>query len=170
MLRLYICRQKKAGVRAAIIDQVNRGTLVLNYTGHGNPTVWAHESILTLDDVKTQFFNADKLTFAVAATCDWGRFDEPGAQSSAEEMISNERGGGIGVFSALRPVYDGDNAELNQNLYDQLLPKMSRLFLHDWEMLSFLQKTKQGTRSTNVNIIFSAILRCDWGFRDDGLH
>ena len=115
--------RRKPEVRAAIIDQVNRGTLILNYTGHGNPTVWAHESILTLDDVKTQFFNADKLTLAVAATCDWGRFDEPGAQSSAEEMISNERGGGIGVFSALRPVYDADNAELNQNLYDQLLPK-----------------------------------------------
>ena len=115
--------RRKPEVRAAIIDQVNRGTLVLNYTGHGNPTVWAHESILTLDDVKTQFFNADKLTFAVAATCDWGRFDEPGAQSSAEELLTNERGGGIGVFSALRPVFDDENAALNQNLYDNLLPE-----------------------------------------------
>jgi hypothetical protein len=115
--------RRKPEVRAAIIDQVNRGTLILNYTGHGNPTVWAHESILTIDDVKTQFFNADKLAFVVAATCDWGRFDEPGAQSSAEEMLANERGGGIGVFSALRPVYDGANAALNQNLYDNLLPQ-----------------------------------------------
>lgn len=115
--------RRKPEVRAAIIDQVNRGSLILNYTGHGNPTVWAHESILTLDDVKTQFFNNDKLTFAIAATCDWGRFDEPGAQSSGEELLSNENGGGIAVFSALRPVLDGDNAELNRALYGNLLPQ-----------------------------------------------
>jgi hypothetical protein len=121
--------RRKPEVRAAIIDQVNRGTLILNYTGHGNPTVWAHESILTLDDVKTQFFNADKLTFVVAATCDWGRFDEPGAQSSAEEILANERGGGIAVFSALRPVFDNQNAALNQNLYDNLLPQNASLAL-----------------------------------------
>jgi hypothetical protein len=115
----------KPDARQAIIDQVNRGTLILNYTGHGNPKVWAHESILTQEDVRTLFTNVDYPTFVVAATCDWGRFDEAGEQSSAEDMMMNTRGGAIGVFSATRPVYSNDNALTNYALYDVLLPTNS---------------------------------------------
>ncbi len=110
----------KPEVRQAIIDQINRGTLVINYVGHGNPKVWSHETILTRDDVLTQFFNASTLTFIVAATCDWGRFDDAGSQSSAEDAIVNPNGGAIGVISADREVYSGDNAALNQVLYQYL--------------------------------------------------
>ena len=112
----------KPEVRQAIIDQVNRGTLVINYVGHGNPKVWSHETILTLDDVSTQFFNANEQTFVVAATCDWGRFDNAAAQSSAEEIIVNANGGAVGVVSADREVYSQDNSETNQVLYTYLFP------------------------------------------------
>jgi hypothetical protein len=114
--------RRKPDARQAIIDQVNRGTLVMNFTGHGNPTVWAHESILTLEDTKTQFFNSDRLVFVVAATCDWGRFDQTSYQSSAEEMIKNQNGGAIGVLSAVRAVYSSDNAALNASFYDNAFP------------------------------------------------
>ena len=109
--------------RQDIINQVNNGTLMLNYTGHGNPTVWAHESILTQQDVNTQFFNADKLTCVVAATCDWERFDAAGEQSSAEDMMMNPEGGAIAVFGSTRPVYDFSNSQTNETLYDYLLPQ-----------------------------------------------
>ncbi len=112
----------KPAVRQAIIDQINRGTLVMNYTGHGNPNVWSHESILTISDVMTQFFNASTLTFFVAATCDWGRFDFAGSQSSAEEVIVNPNGGAIGVITPDREVYSDDNFALNQVLYQYLFP------------------------------------------------
>jgi hypothetical protein len=110
----------RPAARQALLDQVNRGTLVLNFTGHGNPKVWSHESILTKDDVINQFSNGDKLTFVVAATCDWGRYDESGEQSSAEEALVNANGGAIGVVSADRAVYSGDNAATNQALYRYL--------------------------------------------------
>ena len=112
----------KPAVRQAIIDQINKGTLVMNYTGHGNPKVWSHESILTLSDVMTQFFNATTLTFFVAATCDWGRFDDAGSQSSAEEAIVNPNGGAIGVITPDREVYSDQNFDLNQILYQYLFP------------------------------------------------
>ena len=114
---------RKPAARQAILDQVNRGTLVLNFTGHGNPTVWAHESILTQSDVNSQFFNADKLTFVCAATCDWGRFDDGNTQSSAEDIITNPNGGAISVFSADRAVYSGDNALINYKFYDYTFPQ-----------------------------------------------
>jgi hypothetical protein len=113
---------RKPAARQAILDQVNRGTLMLNFTGHGNPTVWAHEYILTQSDVNTQFFNADKLAFVCAATCDWGRFDDAGAQSSAEDVITNPNGGAIGVLSADRAVYSYDNAQLNYKFYSYIFP------------------------------------------------
>ncbi len=115
--------RRKPEARDAIIKQVNDGTLVINYTGHGNPKVWAHESILTLDDTKNQFYNSNKLTFVVAATCDWGRFDETNEQSSGEEVMVNARGGAIGVLSATRAVYATDNSRLNRIFYKYNFPQ-----------------------------------------------
>ncbi|HTX19426.1 MAG TPA: type IX secretion system sortase PorU [Bacteroidota bacterium] len=112
----------KPQVRQAIIDQVNAGTLVLNYTGHGNPNVWSHETILTKDDVINQFFNQNDLTCIVAATCDWGRFDQAGTQSSAEEAMRNPRGGAIAVVSSTRAVWSDSNFLINTNLYSFLFP------------------------------------------------
>ncbi len=109
--------------RLALLDQINRGTLVLNFTGHGNPKVWSHESILTKDDVVNQFSNGNRLALIVAATCDWGRYDEAGEQSSAEEAIVNPNGGAIGVISADRAVYSQDNAFINQQLYSHLFSR-----------------------------------------------
>lgn len=129
--------RRKPDARLAILDQVNKkGTLILNYTGHGNPKVWAHESILSYDDVKTQLTNGDKLTFVVAATCDWGRFDEAGDESSAEEIMINENGGAIGVFSATRAVYSSDNAYTNYTFYGKLFSQNPSLRLGDAYLLT----------------------------------
>jgi hypothetical protein len=113
--------RRKPTARAKILDMVNKsGTLLLNYVGHGNPKVWAHESILTQDDVRNQFVNADKLMFITAATCDWGRFEEAGESSSAEDVVLSRKGGAIGVISANRAVYSNENALLNQRFYQYL--------------------------------------------------
>ncbi|MBP9212855.1 MAG: type IX secretion system sortase PorU, partial [Bacteroidetes bacterium] len=113
--------RRKPAVRTQILNMVNKqGTLLLNYVGHGNPKVWAHESILTQDDVRNQFVNADKLMFITAATCDWGRFEEAGESSSAEDVVLSRKGGAIGVISANRAVYSNENALLNQRFYQYL--------------------------------------------------
>ncbi len=44
----------KPEANQAIIDQLNEGTLLINYAGHGSPTAWAHESALSMSrDLKT---------------------------------------------------------------------------------------------------------------------
>ncbi len=137
--------------RQALLDQINRGTLVLNFTGHGNPKVWSHESILTKDDVITQFSNGNRLVLIVAATCDWGRFDEAGEQSSAEEAIVNPNGGAIGVISADRAVYSEYNASTNEALYRYLFsrnPFSRTLRLGDGLMLA---KNERGSGAVSNN-------------------
>ncbi|MFA6457159.1 MAG: type IX secretion system sortase PorU [Bacteroidota bacterium] len=128
--------RRKPEVRKAILDQVNgKGTVLLNYVGHGNPKVWAHESILTLDDTRSQFVNREKLPFIVAATCDWGRFEEAGEPSSAEEVLLNKNGGAIGVLSATRAVYSSENALTNQRFYNYLFSGKPTLRFGDAYML-----------------------------------
>ncbi|MFA5832639.1 MAG: type IX secretion system sortase PorU [Bacteroidota bacterium] len=128
--------RRKPDVRKEMLDQVNDGSLILNFIGHGNPKVWAHESILTLDDVRNQFQNQDKLTFIVAATCDWGRFEEAGESSSAEEVMFNKKGGAIGVLSATRAVFSTANAETNQYFYGFLFAQKPVMRLGDAYLLT----------------------------------
>jgi hypothetical protein len=137
--------------RQALLDQINKGTLVLNFTGHGNPKVWSHESILTKDDVINQLSNGNRLALIVAATCDWGRYDEAGEQSSAEEAIVNPNGGAIGVISANRAVYSSDNAATNYALYSHLFsrnPFNPTLRLGDGLMLA---KNDRGSGAVSNN-------------------
>ncbi len=128
--------RRKPDARRAILDQVNNGTLILNYIGHGNPKVWAHESVLTQDDVRNALTNSDRLTFIVAATCDWGRFDEAGESSSAEDVVFNAKGGAIGVLSATRAVYSHSNALTNQYFYSYLFSEKPAMRLGDAYLLT----------------------------------
>ena len=112
--------RRKPEVNKAIIDAINQGTLILNYVGHGNPNVWAHEVVFerisTIPALKNK-----KLFFLTAATCDFGRYDDPTVQSSTEEMLLLKDAGMIGGFSAARVVYSYANEALNLEFYSHLL-------------------------------------------------
>ncbi|HEX2865851.1 MAG TPA: type IX secretion system sortase PorU, partial [Ignavibacteriales bacterium] len=111
--------RRKPAVNQAIIKAVNDGTLILNWIGHGNPDVWAHEYVFEKGVTIPQLVN-DKYFFLVAATCDFGRYDEPSSQSSTELMLLKPDGGSIGSFTAARTVYSGDNFELAKAFYSNL--------------------------------------------------
>ncbi|HEX2866014.1 MAG TPA: type IX secretion system sortase PorU, partial [Ignavibacteriales bacterium] len=112
--------KRKPAVNQAIIKAINDGTLILNWIGHGNPDVWAHEYVFEKGVTIPQLVN-DKYFFLVAATCDFGRYDEPSSQSSTELMLLKPDGGSIGSFTAARTVYAGDNFALIKQFYSNLL-------------------------------------------------
>ncbi|MBL0322186.1 MAG: hypothetical protein IPP80_07405 [Ignavibacteria bacterium] len=99
------------------------GTLILNWIGHGNPRVWAHEQIFTRETTPQAMSNVTKPFFLTAATCDFARWDMTEIQSGAEELILLETGGAIGVFSAARVVFSLANAELNEEFYTDLFTR-----------------------------------------------
>ena len=116
--------RKKPSVTDEMLSRINTtGGLVLNWVGHGNPRVWAHEEILNRDVTIPQMKNIDKLFFLTAATCDFGRFDNPEVRSGAEDMFLSRNGGAIGVFSATRIVYSDDNARLTYAFFSRLLKR-----------------------------------------------
>jgi hypothetical protein len=103
-----------------LINQINRGTLMINYFGHGDPDTWAHESVLNRTRDLPKFQNYYRLPVWVAATCTWGKFDNPSRPSMSEELIWLSQRGGMAVISASRPVYVAGNTKFTSDFYRYL--------------------------------------------------
>ncbi|MBD3257358.1 type IX secretion system sortase PorU, partial [candidate division GN15 bacterium] len=112
--------QDKPAVTEDIIDAFNDGSLVMNYVGHGNPDVWAHEHVLERGSDLPRIQNYDRLPLVFAASCAIGFFDDPRREGMAEDFMASTSGGAIGVISATRLVYSGPNSLLNQQVYSNL--------------------------------------------------
>jgi hypothetical protein len=109
--------RRKPGAYQAIIDQINEGALVTNYTGHGNPLVWAHENVFNVQTTIPQLVNASKLSVFFLATCNFSQFDDPRRYTGSELLINKPDGGAIGAVSASRKVYADQNAYLHQQIF-----------------------------------------------------
>lgn len=110
----------KPAANTALVNSINNGSLVVNYVGHGNPDVWAHESIFNRVDDLPKLTNGDKLSLFFAASCAIGFFDDPQREGMAEDLLTLNDGGAVGVISATRLVYSSDNAAFNRLVFDLL--------------------------------------------------
>lgn len=118
--------RRKPAVNLAIRDQINLGTLVLNFTGHGNPSVWSYCYVFVRETDFPELRNKGKYFFLVAATCNYSAFDQAADESSGEMLVSMSDAGAIAVFAATRPVYAFNNFVLNQILYQSLFQQSPR--------------------------------------------
>jgi len=114
--------RRKPAVNAEILKIMNQGTLMVNYVGHGNPDVWAHEFVFERG-VTIPLLKNDKYFFLCAATCDFGIYDGPNYRSGAEDLLFLKDAGAIATFSASRLVFSGLNSTLNQVFLDSLFKK-----------------------------------------------
>ena len=104
-------------VTIAINNRMNKGALILNYTGHGNPKIIAHEQVLKISDVQS-WKNGNKLPLILTGSCEISRFDDWQRTSIGEHMLFAEQGGGIALLSTTRVVYSGSNYQLNYQFYE----------------------------------------------------
>jgi hypothetical protein len=117
-------------VTQAINDQVNRGALIINYTGHGGTQGLAHEKILTSNHIR-EWRNGEKLPLFITATCEFSRYDEYDRAedleitTAGEYVLLNAEGGGIGLFTTTRLVYSGPNHALNERFFEVAFEKDS---------------------------------------------
>ncbi len=116
----FVNREKPA-VNDAIVSAINNGTLLVNFVGHGNPNVWAHEQVFTRMGDLPRLSNYDRLPLFFNASCAIGFFDDPKREGMAEDLLVYPAGGAVAVVSATRLVYASDNALFNQKVYDVLL-------------------------------------------------
>ena len=113
--------EKYPDVNAAINNRVKRGTLILNYTGHGNAKGLADESVIDVSSINS-WDNYNRLAVVVTATCEFSRFDE-NETSAGEYVLFNPIGAGVGLFSTTRLVYSGANFVLNSKFFKYVFEK-----------------------------------------------
>lgn len=101
---------KKPAATTAILNQLNKGTTIINYLGHGSPTVWAQEYVLVKDRDLGKINTGMKLPFWMGATCSWGRYDQTSEDCMPEALLIDNLNGAIGAIAATRPTYPTPNA------------------------------------------------------------
>ncbi len=113
--------RRKPDCNRDIVDFWNEGCIMLNWTGHGSPEVWAHEYVLEKDVVVSQLHNINKYPFVTVASCDFSKFDNPLNQSGGELFAIVANKGAIGTLAATRPVYGQQNSVFNNLFWSKLL-------------------------------------------------
>lgn len=139
-------------VNTAIVDRFDRGSLIINFTGHGNEKQWTDENVFSNEEIGSL---RNKLyPFLVTATCEFGRQDDPTVISSAELSVLHPSGGAIGLVTTARPVNAGTNFVLNQEFYLALFEKESSRYKSIGEVF---RNTKNNSMSGVANRNFSLI-------------
>ncbi|MGH7453108.1 MAG: C25 family cysteine peptidase, partial [bacterium] len=108
---------RKPAATEAFLQLLNNGSLTVNYAGHGNPEVWAHERLLDFATDLDRIQNGGRQALWIAATCTFGQFDLLNRQSFGEALVMAPGRGAIAGLLTARLVYANANAALNQQYY-----------------------------------------------------
>lgn len=127
-----------------IQKQVENGSLIVNYTGHGGLIGWSKAVILNLPTIHG-FTNLDNMPLFITATCEFSRFDDPEFTSAGEYVYLNENGGGIALLTTTRLAYAHANIVVNMRIYE----KMKQDEQGNWPRLGDLVRASKIPSSKN---------------------
>lgn len=100
-------------------ERVEKGLLLVNYTGHGGEVGWAHERLLDVSTI-LGWTNLERLPLFMTATCEFTRWDDPARTSAGEFVFLNPDGGGVALMSTTRLAFSSQNYTLAQFFYDHV--------------------------------------------------
>jgi hypothetical protein len=104
--------------------RVERGALIINYTGHGGELGLTEERVVEVAQI-LGWKNKNNLPLMVTATCEFSRFDDPDRTSAGEYCLLNPDGGAIGLMTTVRLAFSGLNYSLNTAFYSHALVPMA---------------------------------------------
>ncbi len=102
-----------------LLNLFEKGSLLIGYIGHGNEHVLTHERMLTLQDVENMR-NYDRLPVFTTLTCDFGRFDNPSTETTAEHLIWNDKGGVLALVTTVREIWITSADVMNILFYENI--------------------------------------------------
>ena len=88
-----------ANSRANLLAELNNGRYLVNYSGHGSPTLWAASDFYTAADAPLMT-NGTNYTLFTMLTCSNGYFVHPSIESLAEAALKAQNGGGVAVWAS----------------------------------------------------------------------
>jgi hypothetical protein len=146
-------RQSSTALREALGKSLDRGTLLVNYIGHGNETTLAAEEIFRVADIENWDIQ-NQIPLWVTATCEFGRHDSPFIRSAAEELLFSKDRGAIGLLTTGRPVFSSINFQLNQAFIEEVFKTENGLYQN---LGRIFQKTKNKSQNGPLNRNFSLL-------------
>ena len=97
----------------SITDAFQKGSLFMNYQGHGGEKGWGQEAffdIPTINGLNNRF----NMPVLFTATCEFSRYDNPEFQSAGELTLLNPNGGAIALMTTTRSVWVSGNSLINE--------------------------------------------------------
>jgi hypothetical protein len=147
-------------VNRIITNDIQKGILIYNYTGHGGERGMAAEQILMREDL-VKLTNSGNLPLFVTATCEFSRFDDltddegklVESTSAGESSLLNPDGGSIALFSTTRIVYSDRNHYLNTKFYHVAFERDEDGNYYRLGDLIKMTKDSSGAQSNKLNFI-----------------
>lgn len=107
-------------VNTNISNAVEKGTLLLNYFGHGGEDGWASERILEIQQIQS-WNNYNHLPLIITITCEFSKFDNPLRGSGGEFLFLSDQGGSTSLITTTREIYINVGRIINERLMKLLL-------------------------------------------------
>ena len=112
-------------VNKAIQESIQAGTLMLNYTGHGNFLRLTEEAVISKSEMQS-WNNAGKLPIMVTASCDFAPYDQPANSPIGFDALMQNEKGIIALVAANRLVFAYSNKQINDAFMQALLVPNSK--------------------------------------------
>lgn len=106
-------------VNQALNNRMDKGTLVLNYVGHGGEVQLSTERILQRADVNS-WRNGPKYPLMITGTCEFSRYDDHTRTSLGEYAFLSQYGGMVAMFTTSRVTIGPNNKSFISKIYDHL--------------------------------------------------
>lgn len=145
-------------VSEQILQAVDHGTLILNYTGHGGELGWSEEKVLDIPAINSMK-NIDNLPLFITATCEFSRFDNPELTSAGELVLLNPDGGGIALLTTTRLAFSTANFRLNQNFYLNTFNKIDGQYPRLGDIMRLTKAKSNGILQKNFTLLGDPALR-----------
>jgi hypothetical protein len=151
------------GVTDAITKRVQKGALIINYTGHGGEVGLAHERIVEVADIN-KWDNINNMPLFFTATCEFSRFDDPERTSAGEYVFLNPNGGGIALLTTVRLVFASPNFILNQNFYNAAFTPVNGRMPRLGDLYNYIKNQLGGNsvNSRNFTLLGDPALRLSY--------
>ncbi|MFH1250018.1 MAG: type IX secretion system sortase PorU [bacterium] len=144
---------KKPDATVDLLKQIEDGTVLINYFGHGSPTVWAQEYILEMNRDLGRINTGMKLPFWIAGTCSWGQFDDISGSCFPEALVLEPNDGGIAALAATRATYGTYNAAFVNSWIVNLLNNKTANRIRLGEVLQIISCTGSGINENNEKYV-----------------
>ncbi len=149
-------------VNQAILDIFDQGSLIINYTGHGNREQWAKSNVFNRDMIKT-LENDIIFPLVVTATCEFGQHDNGYVISAGEELVVMPNAGAIGLITTSRPVFASSNYKLNLAFYNTVLATKKGVYKSIGEIfLDTKNNSLSGPNNRNFSLLADPSLKLSY--------